>query len=727
MAVASPHALKPSPFTIPNRLFALVYASAVLSLLSRHLLDVLHSPMALTTLMLLLADLVLTFMWATTQATRMVPVHRQVFPENLRIRDEDFPALDIFICTADPCKEPPVGVVNTALSVMAYDYPSEKVSVYVSDDGGSELTLFAFIEAVVFAKRWVPFCRERKVVERSPEAFFRSGYAQCPETDEIKTMYEIMKTRVENVVERGKVEEEYITSEEQRQMFNKWTDGFTRQDHPTIIQVLLEIGRDKDCRGQTLPNLVYVSRQKSKTIPHHFKAGALNTLLRVSSVMTNAPIVLTLDCDMYSNDPQTPHRALCYFTDAKIRLDLAYIQFPQIFPSLNKNDIYSCEFKRLFQINPKGFDGLRGPNHVGTGCFFSRRAFFGSPTSYVAPELPELRPDRIVGGPIQAQSVLALAEHVAGCRYEERTGWGSKLGFRYGSLVEDYYTGYRLQCEGWRAIFCHPNRPAFLGDVPIALGDVLNQTKRWSVGLYEVAFSKYSPVTFGIRSMGLLMGLCYAQYAFWSLWSIPVIIYGVLPQLTLLHGISIFPKVSSMWFFVYAFLFLGAYGQDCLDYVVAQGTFQRWWSDQRMWMIKSVTAFLFGNIELVSKRLGIPTHGFTVTSKVVDDEQAKRYKQGIFEFGIEAPMFVPLATIAIINLVAFFGGLIRVFTGSEVEEFFVQMFICGFVVLNSWPIYEAMVIRGDKGRMPTKTTIVSIYIAWAFYLVSAIVLKMRKA
>ncbi|GMQ05846.1 hypothetical protein CsSME_00050692 [Camellia sinensis var. sinensis] len=74
-----------------------------------------------------------------------------------------------------------------------------------------------------------------------------------------------------------------------------------------------------------MPNLIYVSRHKSKTSPHHFKAGALNALVRVSTIMTNAPIVLTLDCDMYSNDPQTPHRMLCFFSDPKLRPNLGYV------------------------------------------------------------------------------------------------------------------------------------------------------------------------------------------------------------------------------------------------------------------------------------------------------------------------------------------------------------------------------------------------------------------
>lgn len=118
------------------------------------------------------------------------------------------------------------------------------------------------------------------------------------------------------------------------------------------------------------------------------------------------------------------------------------------------------------------------------------------------------------------------------------------MGFKYGSLVEDYYTGYRLQCEGWKSIFCNPERVAFLGDAPISLLDVLTQNKRWSIGLLEVTFSEYSPITFGVGAMGPLMGLSYAHYAFWPIWSIPVIMYAFLPQLALLNGIPLFPKVS---------------------------------------------------------------------------------------------------------------------------------------------------------------------------------------
>lgn len=177
-----------------NRVFAVIYTFAFLALLYRHALTLLlYSPTfssKFISVFMLLADVLLGFMWITMQSFRMRPMIRQVFPENLKkiISRKDFPTIDIFICTADPFKEPPIDVVNTALSVMAYDYPPEKISVYVSDDGGSELTLFAFMEAAKFARDWLPFCRKNSVMERCPDVFFRSNYQECSETEEIKVI-----------------------------------------------------------------------------------------------------------------------------------------------------------------------------------------------------------------------------------------------------------------------------------------------------------------------------------------------------------------------------------------------------------------------------------------------------------------------------------------------------------------------------------------------------------
>ncbi|XP_048319852.2 cellulose synthase-like protein G1 isoform X1 [Ziziphus jujuba] len=569
------HTANVSRRTTMNRVFAVVYAMAIMALLYRHALTLhLHSTTVSSFfiyLCLLISDLVLAFMWTMLQSIRMRPVYRKEFPENIKklVRESEFPALDVFICTADPYKEPPMRVVNTALSVMAYDYPTEKVSLYVSDDGGSAPTLFALMEAAKFASHWLPFCRKNNVAERCPDAYFAANHfssSSDSETHKIKILYESMKVKVENVVERGKVGEEYIVHERDLQAFSKWnTPEFTRHEHPTVIQVILDSSRDKDITGHVMPNLIYVSREKSRTSSHHFKAGALNVL----------------------------------------------------------------------------------------------------------------------------------------------------IGMRYGSLVEDYFTGYRLQCEGWNSIFCNPERAAFYGDAPISLVDVLNQHKRWAIGLHEVALSKYCPVTYGTQAMGPPMGFAYGYYAFSSTLLIPITVYAFLPQLALFNGITIFPKVSDPWFLLYAFLFVGAYGQDLLDFLVHGGTVQRWWNDQRMWLIRGLSCFWFGSTEYFLKSLGIYTHGFNVTSKVLDDEQRKRYEQEVFEFGVQSPMFVPLTVAAFANFGAFFGGILGVFRGSnDLEELLVQIFIAGFGMLNSWPVYHGLLMRGDKGGVPIKITLISMVLAF---------------
>lgn len=146
----------------------------------------------------------------------------------------------------------------------------------------------------------------------------------------------------------------------------------------------------------------------------------------MSAVMTNAPLILTLDCDMCSNDPGTPRRVLCYLANPNIdQSDSAFVQFPQMFRGLNRDDIYCGSFRRLFQINPVGLKN--GSNYVGTGCFLRRRSLFGGPMAPVQPEIPELSVDRVVKRPIHSRETLELAHRLAGSDYENMTSWGSKV------------------------------------------------------------------------------------------------------------------------------------------------------------------------------------------------------------------------------------------------------------------------------------------------------------
>lgn len=61
---------------------------------------------------------------------------------------------------------------NTVLSILAVDYPVDKVSCYVSDDGAAMLTFEALSETSEFAKKWVPFCKKFNIEPRAPEWYF---------------------------------------------------------------------------------------------------------------------------------------------------------------------------------------------------------------------------------------------------------------------------------------------------------------------------------------------------------------------------------------------------------------------------------------------------------------------------------------------------------------------------------------------------------------------------
>ena len=61
---------------------------------------------------------------------------------------------------------------NTVLSILSVDYPVDKVSCYVSDDGAAMLTFEALAETSEFARKWVPFSKKYNIEPRAPEWYF---------------------------------------------------------------------------------------------------------------------------------------------------------------------------------------------------------------------------------------------------------------------------------------------------------------------------------------------------------------------------------------------------------------------------------------------------------------------------------------------------------------------------------------------------------------------------
>jgi len=98
----------------------------------------------------------------------------------------------MFVTTADPVREPPILVANTLLSLLAVNYPANKLACYVSDDGCSPLTYFSLKEASKFAKIWVPFCKKYNIKVRAPFRYFLNPPA-ATESSEFSKDWEITK------------------------------------------------------------------------------------------------------------------------------------------------------------------------------------------------------------------------------------------------------------------------------------------------------------------------------------------------------------------------------------------------------------------------------------------------------------------------------------------------------------------------------------------------------
>ncbi|KAL2521448.1 Cellulose synthase A catalytic subunit 6 [UDP-forming] [Forsythia ovata] len=326
--------------------------------------------------------------WILDQFPKWYPIERETYLDRLSMRYEkegkpsELDAIDIFVSTVDPMKEPPLITANTVLSILAVDYPVEKVACYVSDDGAAMLTFETLSETSEFAQKWVPFCKKFSIEPRAPEWYFsqKMDYlrnkvhpAFVRERRAMKREYEEFKVRINHLVSIAqKVPEEGWTTQDG----TPWPGNNVR-DHPGMIQVLL--GQDGICdvEGNELPRLVYVSREKRPGFEHHKKAGAMNSLVRVSAVLSNAPYLLNVDCDHYINNSKALREAMCFMMDPTSGKKVCYVQFPQRFDGIDSNDRYSNRNVVFFDINMKGLDGLQGPIYVGTGCVFRRQALYG--------------------------------------------------------------------------------------------------------------------------------------------------------------------------------------------------------------------------------------------------------------------------------------------------------------------------------------------------------------
>lgn len=169
--------------------------------------------------------------------------------------------------------------------------------------------------------------------------------------------------------------------------------------------------------------------------------------------------------------------------------------------------------------------------------------------------------------------------------------------------------------------------------------------------------------------------------------------------------------MSNIWVVPFLYVFFGNRAYSLTEYLICGGTSQGWLNDQRMWLFKRTTSFFFSLFDNILRVLGFTGSAFTITGKVVEDDVSERYEQELMEFGTTSPMFTILTTLALLNALGFIWGLKRLVLTElslVLNPFALQAILCGLLVFINLPVYQAVFLRKDKGRMPTSVTYRSI-------------------
>ncbi|KAE9594292.1 putative 1,4-beta-D-xylan synthase [Lupinus albus] len=734
----------------------------------------------------------------------------------------DLPGMDVFVSTADPEKEPPLVTANTILSILGADYPIEKLSCYISDDGGAILTFEAMAEAVKFAEVWVPFCRKHNIEPRNPDAYF--SLKKDPTKNKkrpdfvkdrrwIKREYDEFKVRVNGlpdvIQKRSKM---YNTREEkkEKQIIKEKNGGVippdqkievtkatwmadgthwpgtwlnptadhSKGDHAGILQIMSKVPEHDPVMGYAdekkldftgidirIPMFAYVSREKRPGYDHNKKAGAMNAMVRASAILSNGPFILNLDCDHYIYNSLAMKEGMCFMMD-RGGDRICYIQFPQRFEGIDPSDRYANHNTVFFDGNMRALDGLQGPMYVGTGCMFRRYALYGfepprfiehtgvfgrvktkvnrnalQARSNVDDEMEPLTSDSEVGFPqkfggstmftdsiaVAEFQARPLADHksvkngrppgallmprapldaptvaeaiaVISCWYEDKTEWGDRIGWIYGSVTEDVVTGYRMHNRGWRSVYCITKRDAFRGTAPINLTDRLHQVLRWATGSVEIFFSKNNAF-FASRRLKFLQRISYLNVGIYPFTSIFLVVYCFLPALSLFSGQFIVQGLN-IAFLTYLLLITICLTLISLLEVKWSGiALEEWWRNEQFWVIGGSSAHLVAVVQGLLKVIAGIEISFKLTTKSagedVDDVYADLY---LVKW---TSLFIMPLTIIIINIVAVIMGCLRTVYSviPQWNKLLGSLFFSFWVLSHMYPFAKGLM--GRRGRVPT--------------------------
>ncbi|KAK4263444.1 hypothetical protein QN277_028847 [Acacia crassicarpa] len=514
-----------------------------------------------------------------------------------------------------------------------------------------------------------------------------------------------------------------------------------------------------------LPMFVYMSREKRPGYEHNKKAGAMNALVRSSAILSNGPFILNLDCDHYFYNCKAIREGMCFMMDRGGE-DICYIQFPQRFEGIDPSDRYANHNTVFFDGNMRALDGIQGPFYVGTGCMFRRFALYGFDPPMVektdsksesldtnqASEMQPLNPSdfdpklnvnnlpkRFGNSTMLAESITVaefqgrpLADHpavkygrppgalraprepldalsvaeavsVISCWYEDKTEWGDRVGWIYGSVTEDVVTGYRMHNRGWRSVYCITKRDAFRGSAPINLTDRLHQVLRWATGSVEIFFSQNNAFLAGKR-LKLLQRVGYLNVGIYPFTSIFLLVYCFLPALSLLSGFFIVKNLSIAFLVYLLAITICLIALAILEVKWADVGLEEWWRNEQFWVIAGTSAHLAAVIQGLLKVIAGIEISFTLTSKSASEDNEDNYAE-LYLVKWTSLMLPPII-IGMVNIIAIVVAFMRTIFSAipQWNKFIGGAFFSLWVLVHLYPF-----AKGLMGRRRKTPTIVHVW------------------
>uniref|UniRef100_A0A3Q7GK34 Uncharacterized protein n=1 Tax=Solanum lycopersicum TaxID=4081 RepID=A0A3Q7GK34_SOLLC len=283
-------------------------------------------------------------------------------------------------------------------------------------------------------------------------------------------------------------------------------------------------------------------------------------------------------------------------------------------------------------------------------------------------------------------------------RFEDKTEWGDRIGWIYGSVTEDVVTGYRMHNRGWRSVYCITKRDAFRGTAPINLTDRLHQVLRWATGSVEIFYSRNNPILASPR-LKFLQRIAYFNVGVYPFTSIFLVVYCFIPAFCLFTGQFIVQNLN-VFFLSYLLLITVTLVLISLLEVKWSGiALEELWRNEQFWLIGGTSAHFAAVIQGLLKVIAGVEISFTLTSKSAAEDEDDIYAD-LYVVKWTSLFILPL-TIMVVNIMALVIGISRTIYSviPQWNRLFGGVFFSFWVLSHLYPFAKGLM--GRKGRVST--------------------------